>query len=256
MYITGLINMFNCFITMLFDFADAHYMYGFENCQFSSEDEHESMFFGYVYYNKQLIVSYNSTEGKFTSYTEKTKEIVNGLNKNQHLLNEMKHAHDECKQGWAEARTQKPQVRVFSTKTATSHQPGIIICSAYNFYPKPITLTWLRNGEEVTSEVISTDEMSDGNWLYQKHSYLEYIPTPTDTIECMVEHASLPTPELYKWEYYLESRKNKIIVGTAGLLLGLAFTTIGVIYYKKHTKGMNKVNEKTSRGHILRIELN
>uniref|UniRef100_A0A8C6V046 Ig-like domain-containing protein n=2 Tax=Neogobius melanostomus TaxID=47308 RepID=A0A8C6V046_9GOBI len=230
---------FNCFITMLFDFADAHYMYGFENCQFSSEDEHESMFFGYVYYNKQLIVSYNSTEGKFTSYTEKTKEIVNGLNKNQHLLNEMKHAHDECKQGVPdmvkilEESAQKPQVRVFSTKTATSHQPGIIICSAYNFYPKPITLTWLRNGEEVTSEVISTDEMSDGNWLYQKHSYLEYIPTPTDTIECMVEHASLPTPELYKWE----SRKNKIIVGTAGLLLGLAFTTIGVIYYKKHTKG-------------------
>uniref|UniRef100_A0A8C6V584 Ig-like domain-containing protein n=1 Tax=Neogobius melanostomus TaxID=47308 RepID=A0A8C6V584_9GOBI len=229
---------FNCFITMLFDFADAHYMYGFENCQFSSEDEHESMFFGYVYYNKQLIVSYNSTEGKFTSYTEKTKEIVNGLNKNQHLLNEMKHAHDDLYFTWLTG-LKSPRIMAISLPQGSKiHQPGIIICSAYNFYPKPITLTWLRNGEEVTSEVISTDEMSDGNWLYQKHSYLEYIPTPTDTIECMVEHASLPTPELYKWGRTVpKSRKNKIIVGTAGLLLGLAFTTIGVIYYKKHTKG-------------------
>ncbi|KAJ0066118.1 hypothetical protein NL108_001357, partial [Boleophthalmus pectinirostris] len=92
---------------------------------------------------------------------------------------------------------QEPQVRVFSTKAGSSHQPGMLVCSAYSFYPKALTLTWLRNGEEVTSGVTFTDEMSNGNWLYQKHSYLEYTPTAEDQISCMVEHASLSTPQLY-----------------------------------------------------------
>uniref|UniRef100_A0A8C6V940 Ig-like domain-containing protein n=1 Tax=Neogobius melanostomus TaxID=47308 RepID=A0A8C6V940_9GOBI len=202
---------------------DALYGYGFMSCQFISEGGHDALYTVEVYYNKQLFASYNSTEGKYRGYTERAKDITDvvTINKLPIILF---------------FKAQEPRVRVFSTKTANSHQPGIIICSAYNFYPKPITLTWLRNGEEVTSEVISTDEMSDGNWLYQKHSYLEYIPTPTDTIECMVEHASLPTPKLYRWEYLSESRINKITVGTAGLLLGLAFITAGAIYYMKHTK--------------------
>uniref|UniRef100_A0A8C6V7U5 Ig-like domain-containing protein n=1 Tax=Neogobius melanostomus TaxID=47308 RepID=A0A8C6V7U5_9GOBI len=221
-------------------FVYALYGYGFMSCQFISEGGHDALYTVEVYYNKQLFASYNSTEGKYRGYTERAKDITDGLNHNQHFLDQEKKNLELCRNGVSTLlttlETAEPRVRVFSTKTANSHQPGIIICSAYNFYPKPITLTWLRNGEEVTSEVISTDEMSDGNWLYQKHSYLEYIPTPTDTIECMVEHASLPTPKLYRWEYLSESRINKITVGTAGLLLGLAFITAGAIYYMKHTK--------------------
>lgn len=45
-----------------------------------------------------------------------------------------------------------------------------------------------------------------------------------------------------------ESERNKIAVGTAGLLLGLVFFGAGMIYYKKNTsgEGQNKINAKKS----------
>lgn len=46
---------------------------------------------------------------------------------------------------------------------------------------------------------MSTDELSNGNWLYQMYSYLEYTPIPGEKITCMVEHASLKKPKLYNW---------------------------------------------------------
>lgn len=75
----------------------------------------------------------------------------------------------------------------------------MLSCSAYDFYPKQIQLTWLRDGKEETSGVTSTEELSNGNWFYQVHSFLEFMPTPGEKITCRVEHASLRTPKLYDW---------------------------------------------------------
>ena len=52
----------------------------------------------------------------------------------------------------------------------------MLVCGVYNFYPKQIRVRWLRDGQEVTSDVTSTDELADGDWYYQIHSHLEYIP--------------------------------------------------------------------------------
>lgn len=95
--------------------------------------------------------------------------------------------------------TVEPSVRVTPVvKQGSTHQ-AMLACSAYNFYPKQIRLTWLRNGEKVINYVTSTEELPDGNWLYQIHSYLEYTPSPREEITCMVEHASLKEPKLYNW---------------------------------------------------------
>lgn len=93
----------------------------------------------------------------------------------------------------------EPNVKMRSVEAAISKHPAMLVCSAHNFYPKPIRVTWLRDGKEVTSDVTSTDELSNGNWLYQIHSYLEYTPIPGEKITCMVEHASLMEPKFYDW---------------------------------------------------------
>lgn len=72
-------------------------------------------------------------------------------------------------------------------------------CSAYNFYPKQIKLTWLRNGQEVTEGVSYTDVIPDGQFYYQSHSYLEYAPTSGERISCMVEHSALSEPQTIVW---------------------------------------------------------
>uniref|UniRef100_A0A7N5ZUS3 Immunoglobulin C1-set domain-containing protein n=1 Tax=Anabas testudineus TaxID=64144 RepID=A0A7N5ZUS3_ANATE len=98
----------------------------------------------------------------------------------------------------------EPYVRLRSVEAASSKHPGMLVCSAYNFYPKQINL-------------------SNGNWL------------PGEKISCKVEHASFKEPMFYDWEPIPESERNKIAVGAAGLLLGLVFSITGLIYYKKNS---------------------
>lgn len=93
----------------------------------------------------------------------------------------------------------EPNVKMRSVEAASSRHSAMLVCSAYDFYPKQIRLTWLRDGKEVTSDVTSTEELSNGNWLFQIHSYLEYTPIHGEKITCMVEHASLMEPKLYGW---------------------------------------------------------
>lgn len=58
---------------------------------------------------------------------------------------------------------------------------------------------WLQNGQEVTSGVSSSEVMSDGDWYYQIHSYLEHTPTTGEKITCVVEHFTLSEPALHVW---------------------------------------------------------
>ncbi|XP_037392180.1 rano class II histocompatibility antigen, A beta chain-like isoform X2 [Pygocentrus nattereri] len=114
----------------------------------------------------------------------------------------------------------------------------MLMCSAYNFYPRVIDVYWLRNGEKVTSDVTATEEMADGDWYYQIHSHLEYTPTSGEKISCVVEHASSKKPIIIEWDGSLpEAEKNKIAIGASGLMLGIILSAAGFLYYKKKSSG-------------------
>lgn len=84
----------------------------------------------------------------------------------------------------------------------------MLVCSAYDFYPKHIKVTWHQNGQEVTSGVTSSEVMANGDWTYHVHFYLEYTPGRQDRISCVVEHASLKEPKVYDWG---EERRENVI---------------------------------------------
>uniref|UniRef100_A0A3Q3WYE5 Ig-like domain-containing protein n=1 Tax=Mola mola TaxID=94237 RepID=A0A3Q3WYE5_MOLML len=97
---------------------------------------------------------------------------------------------------------------VHSVEPSAGGHPAMLVCSVYNFYPQHIKVSWRRDGQEITTGVTSTDELADGDWYYQVHSHLEYTPRSGETISCVVEHASLKTPQVTNWVIHLQPHRD------------------------------------------------
>ncbi|KAL7407321.1 hypothetical protein ABVT39_006852 [Epinephelus coioides] len=116
----------------------------------------------------------------------------------------------------------------------TSSHDTMLVCSAYDFYPKHIRVTWHSNGQEVTSGVTSTDVMTNGDWTYHVHSFLEFTPGRQDRVSCVVEHISLREPKISDWDsFFNESERSFVIGGVVALLLGAVILSSGLIHYRR-----------------------
>uniref|UniRef100_A0A8C9Y4D3 Ig-like domain-containing protein n=1 Tax=Sander lucioperca TaxID=283035 RepID=A0A8C9Y4D3_SANLU len=194
-----------------------------------------------VYYNKVEYFRFSSSLGKFVGYTEYGVMQANYWNRQTSYLAGMRATKVRLNNvtiSKTAMRLSKPYVRLDSTAPFGGKHPAMLVCSVYDFYPKQIRVSWIRDGKEVTSDVTSTDELADGDWYYQIHSYLEYTPRSGEKISCMVEHASLREPLITQWDPSMpESERNKIAIGASGLILGLVLSLAGFIYYKRKARG-------------------
>ncbi|XP_076859325.1 H-2 class II histocompatibility antigen, I-E beta chain-like [Brachyhypopomus gauderio] len=236
-------------VLSLFLGADAYYEYRAGECLFTSTDISNAEFIDSYYFNKILYTQFNSTVGKYVGFTEYGVKNAAFWNNNPQILqSERAELERYCKTG-AEidfnnilSKTVTPKVQLRSEQKVSGGHPAMLMCSAYDFYPKTISVSWLRDGKPVTSDVISTEELADGDWYYQIHSHLEYTPKSGEKISCVVEHASFKQPMVYDWDPSLpESERNKVAIGASGLVLGIVLSAAGFIYYKK----------KKSTGRIL-----
>uniref|UniRef100_A0A3Q2CZX9 Ig-like domain-containing protein n=1 Tax=Cyprinodon variegatus TaxID=28743 RepID=A0A3Q2CZX9_CYPVA len=191
-------------------------------------------------FNKQSLMQYNSTRGYWIGFTNYS--IMTSYNWNKdpldHLLRKMEKkllCYDNINFIQTIGNlSATPIIRLKLIKQNYGQHPVMLECSAYNFYPKQIKLTWLRNGQEVTEGVSYTDVIPDGQFYYQSHSYLEYAPTSGERISCMVEHSALSEPQTIVWgDSFTVEEKGQVAVGLCGLLTGSLLLTSGLIYYKK-----------------------
>ncbi|XP_072571987.1 H-2 class II histocompatibility antigen, E-D beta chain-like [Paramormyrops kingsleyae] len=224
--------------------VDGYFYHIQAECRYSSEDLKDMEFIERRVFNKLEDMRYNSTLNKYIGYSENGVYNADIWNKDGTAERQHTNVDTYCKPN-AELdfdsvlrRTVEPTVKVKTAKASSERHTTKLQCSAYDFYPEGIKLKWLRNGEEVTRDVTSTEELYDGDWYHQIHSYLEFTPQSGETIECQVEHSSLKQPKTYKWEPSVhEGKRNKVIIGTSGLVLGLVFSMAGLVYYKKKSTG-------------------
>ncbi|XP_072538656.1 H-2 class II histocompatibility antigen, I-E beta chain-like [Salminus brasiliensis] len=223
--------------------TDGYYRYGVDECIFSSALT-DVEFIRTIYFNKAPYARFNSTVGEFVGFTEygvKQAKYWNSLPDLQQMKGELdRYCKPNIETDYSEVlvKSVKPTIELQSEQQASGDHPAMLMCSAYDFYPPAIDVYWLRNGQKVTTDVISTEEMADGDWYYQIHSHLEYTPKSGEKISCVVEHASSKKPIITDWDPSLpESEKNKVAIGASGLVLGIVLSAAGFIYYKKKSKG-------------------
>nr|ACZ26346.1 MHC class II antigen beta chain [Polyodon spathula] len=225
--------------------VEGYLMQTLVDCEYSDSSMTDMVYSWNYVFNKQEVVHYDSKIKKYVGNTACGVKNAEVWNKDTAQLAGLLGDVDRyCKHNaelymlFTTDRKIPPSVRVRSMKPFSSQHQTMLVCNAFGFYPREIQMTWLRNGVKVTADVSSSELLSDGDWTYQIHSYLELTPQSGDSYSCRVEHSSLAEAIEVKWDPAMpESERNKIIIGTSGIVLGLVILAAGLIYYKKKAKG-------------------
>uniref|UniRef100_A0A8C3F4J3 Ig-like domain-containing protein n=1 Tax=Chrysemys picta bellii TaxID=8478 RepID=A0A8C3F4J3_CHRPI len=98
------------------------------------------------------------------------------------------------------AQNEPPEVTVFPEDPVELGEPNILICFVDKFFPPALSVTWLKNGQEVTEGVSETDFYPRPDDSFRKFSYLPFLPSQGDFYDCRVEHGGLPEPFTKHWD--------------------------------------------------------
>nr|XP_048673615.1 H-2 class II histocompatibility antigen, E-S beta chain-like isoform X7 [Caretta caretta]XP_048673616.1 H-2 class II histocompatibility antigen, E-S beta chain-like isoform X8 [Caretta caretta]XP_048673618.1 H-2 class II histocompatibility antigen, E-S beta chain-like isoform X10 [Caretta caretta] len=135
------------------------------------------------------------------------------------------------------ARRVQPKVKVSPTTSGSGSHSHLLVCSVTGFYPGGIEIKWLKNEQEQTAGVVSTELLQNGDWTFQILVMLEMSPRRGDVYTCQVEHISLQDPLSMHWEGQSDAARSKMLTGVGGFVLGLIFLVPGLLIYLKNKKG-------------------
>uniref|UniRef100_A0A668SYH5 Ig-like domain-containing protein n=1 Tax=Oreochromis aureus TaxID=47969 RepID=A0A668SYH5_OREAU len=218
------------FTVVLFCSSDGFLEYIVDRCEFNSTELKDMEYIYSHYYNKIEYIRFSSSVGEYVGFTEYGVMLAEILNNNTALLNSSRQMITEYCYHNIDVHDQAIIAKSGECVTPLSGQhPAMLVCSIYDFFPNKIKVRWLRDEQEVTSDVTSTEVMPNGDWYYQTHSYLEYTPRSGENISCVVEHVSLSEPLITDWGKYLSVSS----ILTLGLILLLA----GFIFYRWKARG-------------------
>ncbi|CAM4656157.1 unnamed protein product [Lepidochelys olivacea] len=212
-------------------------------CLFTNGTERVRFLDRYIY-DRQQFVHFDSEVGVFVADTELGRPDAEYWNKDPAFLAERRAAVDTfCRYNYGVDtpytidRGVQPEVTVFPTKSGSQPHPHLLVCSVTGFYPGGIEIKWLKNGQEQTAGVVSTELLQNGDWTFQILVMLEMSPRRGDVYTCQVEHISLRGPLAVHWEAQSDSARSKMLTGVGGFVLGLIFLAPGLLIYLKNKKG-------------------
>ncbi|XP_073202170.1 class I histocompatibility antigen, F10 alpha chain-like isoform X4 [Lepidochelys kempii] len=135
--------------------------------------------------------------------------------------------------------TLQRKVRPTARVSDRSSHDGLttLSCTVRGFYPRDITVTWLKNGETRQQETYSEGILPSGDGTYQTWVKMEIDPKIKARYSCHVEHESLLEPLSVSWE-----PNNNLIPVVAGVITAVVLigVIIGVVIWKKKRPGKKR----------------
>ncbi|NXL67426.1 CD1D protein, partial [Chordeiles acutipennis] len=186
-----------------------------------------SQAFAYVGYNGQDFLSFNPSNATWLlSQDTALSRYVQDVLRNYTAFTELVEVlfNDTCVDdmelllhyGKAALERQEPPVATVFARTPSPAQL-LLVCRITGFYPRPISVAWLRDGQEVPpGPALNTSTiLPNADLTYQLRSILAVAPHDGHSYACRVRHRSLGTRSL------LIPWGNSEMVLIAGLSAGL-----------------------------------
>ncbi|NXM81920.1 CD1D protein, partial [Oenanthe oenanthe] len=190
-----------------------------------------SQAFAYVGYNGQDFLSFDTENVTWTlSQDTELSRYVQSFLQNYTALNELVEIifNDTCademevflQYGRTALERQELPVATVFTRTPSLDQL-LLVCHVTGFYPRPISVAWLRDGQEVPpGPALNTSTiLPNADLTYQLRSVLAVAPRDGHSYVCRVRHHSLGTRSL------LIPWGNSEVVLITGLMAGLLAAT-------------------------------
>ncbi|NWH73932.1 CD1A protein, partial [Piaya cayana] len=162
-----------------------------------------------------------------------SKKAITGLV--EHILSVTcpSHVLTLCSYGKA---TLERQVTPVATVFARTPSPAqlLLVCRVTGFYPRPISVAWLRDGQEVPPgpELNTSAILPNADLTYQLRSVLAVAPQDGHSYACRVHHRSLGSRSLLiPWENRSSAPTITIVI-TVLLLVAAAYAM--AIWWWKH----------------------
>ncbi|XP_058701036.1 antigen-presenting glycoprotein CD1d-like [Poecile atricapillus] len=222
-----------------------------------------SQAFAYVGYNGEDFLSFNTENITWTlSQDTKLSRYVQSFLQNYTALSELVEIifNDTCvddmevllQYGREILERQELPVATVFARTPSPAQL-LLVCHVTGFYPRPISVAWLRDGQEVPpGPALNTSSiLPNADLTYQLRSVLAVTPRDGHSYACRVRHRSLGTRSLLiPWG----NSEVVLITGlTAGLLAAMAIAAMLVFWVWRQRKHQ-QMQESESRNSILSKE--